>query len=161
MVLGPACSGKSTVVKSLVNMALGTGMGWSPGVVGLDPANVRGSVRSERSLMVIQPPHLVAGSLSLSTPLHPLPSHHPAHSLGSTPTSMPSSSLATDIPTLAWWYGSTEPTTKQAGIWRKVVDDMGQRWKERCANDSIGVSVFPRGAGTDGGCFSKRIGNRD
>ena len=40
MVMGPACSGKSTVVKSLVNMALGSGMGWSPGVVGLDPANV-------------------------------------------------------------------------------------------------------------------------
>ena len=35
MVLGPPSSGKTTVVKNLVNMALGTGMGWSVGVAGL------------------------------------------------------------------------------------------------------------------------------
>ena len=40
MVLGPSSSGKTTVVKSLVNMALGSGMGWSVGLVGLDPASV-------------------------------------------------------------------------------------------------------------------------
>ena len=40
MVIGPSNSGKSTVVKSLLNLALSGGMGWSVGVVGLDPANV-------------------------------------------------------------------------------------------------------------------------
>ena len=41
MVLGPPSSGKTTVVKNLVNMALGSGVDWSIGVVGLDPASVR------------------------------------------------------------------------------------------------------------------------
>jgi polyribonucleotide 5'-hydroxyl-kinase len=40
MVLGPPGSGKTTVVKNLVNMALGSGMGWNVGVIGLDPASV-------------------------------------------------------------------------------------------------------------------------
>lgn len=40
MVVGPASSGKTSVVKALTNMALGTGMGWTPGVIGLDPASV-------------------------------------------------------------------------------------------------------------------------
>jgi polyribonucleotide 5'-hydroxyl-kinase len=40
MVLGPANSGKSTLVKGLVNLAVGSGMGWAPAVVGLDPGNV-------------------------------------------------------------------------------------------------------------------------
>lgn len=40
MVVGPASSGKTSVVKGLVNMAMGTGMGWTPGVIGLDPASV-------------------------------------------------------------------------------------------------------------------------
>lgn len=40
MVLGPPASGKTTVVKNLVNMALGTGMGWNVGVAGLDPSSV-------------------------------------------------------------------------------------------------------------------------
>lgn len=40
MVLGPANSGKSTMVKGLLNLAVGSGMGWSPGVIGLDPGTV-------------------------------------------------------------------------------------------------------------------------
>jgi polyribonucleotide 5'-hydroxyl-kinase len=40
MILGPASSGKTTIVKNLVNMALGTGMGWNVGVAGLDPSSV-------------------------------------------------------------------------------------------------------------------------
>lgn len=40
MVLGPANAGKSTMIKNLVNLALGSGMGWAPAVVGLDPSNV-------------------------------------------------------------------------------------------------------------------------
>lgn len=40
MVVGPASSGKTSTVKALINMALGTGMGWTPGVIGLDPASV-------------------------------------------------------------------------------------------------------------------------
>jgi polyribonucleotide 5'-hydroxyl-kinase len=44
MVVGPPCSGKTTVVKGLVNLALSSGMGWSPHVVGLDPASVSISV---------------------------------------------------------------------------------------------------------------------
>jgi polyribonucleotide 5'-hydroxyl-kinase len=40
MVLGPPSSGKTTVVKNLVNMALSSGMEWSVGVAGLDPASV-------------------------------------------------------------------------------------------------------------------------
>lgn len=40
MVLGPPNSGKTAVVKNVVNMALGSGMSWSMGVVGLDPSSV-------------------------------------------------------------------------------------------------------------------------
>jgi polyribonucleotide 5'-hydroxyl-kinase len=40
MVLGPANSGKSTMIKGLLNLAVGSGMGWSPGVIGLDPGTV-------------------------------------------------------------------------------------------------------------------------
>lgn len=40
MVLGPANAGKSTMIKNLVNLALGSGMGWAPVVVSLDPSNV-------------------------------------------------------------------------------------------------------------------------
>lgn len=40
MVLGPPSSGKTAVVKNLVNMALGSGMGWNMGVIGLDPSSV-------------------------------------------------------------------------------------------------------------------------
>lgn len=51
MVLGPPSSGKTTVTKSLVNMALGSGMGWNVGVGGLDPGSVsKLSSLSDRSL---------------------------------------------------------------------------------------------------------------
>jgi polyribonucleotide 5'-hydroxyl-kinase len=40
MVVGPSSSGKTSTVKALTNMALGTGMGWTPCIVGLDPASV-------------------------------------------------------------------------------------------------------------------------
>ena len=40
MILGPSSSGKTTVVKNLVNMALSSGMGWTPGVISLDPSSV-------------------------------------------------------------------------------------------------------------------------
>lgn len=40
MVVGPPSSGKTTVVKNLVNMALGSGMGWTVGVAGIDPSSV-------------------------------------------------------------------------------------------------------------------------
>lgn len=42
LVLGPPSSGKTTVVKNLVNLALGSGLGWNVGVAGLDPASVSG-----------------------------------------------------------------------------------------------------------------------
>lgn len=40
MVLGPPSSGKTSIVKGLVNLATGSGMGWTPAVVGLDPSSV-------------------------------------------------------------------------------------------------------------------------
>lgn len=40
LVLGSPSSGKSTTVKTLLNLALGGGMGWGLGVVGLDPGEV-------------------------------------------------------------------------------------------------------------------------
>ena len=40
LVIGPPSSGKTTTVKSLVNMASASGMGWSVGVAGVDPASV-------------------------------------------------------------------------------------------------------------------------
>lgn len=40
MVVGPPSSGKTTVVKNLVNMALSSGMGWTVCVAGLDPSSV-------------------------------------------------------------------------------------------------------------------------
>lgn len=56
MVLGPPSSGKTTVVKNLVNMALSSGLGWTPGVIGLDPSSVssRGDItdRTDLSLLI-------------------------------------------------------------------------------------------------------------
>lgn len=40
MVVGPANSGKSTLMKNLVNLTLGSGLNWTPGVVSLDPGDV-------------------------------------------------------------------------------------------------------------------------
>ncbi|KAJ9093607.1 hypothetical protein QFC19_008274 [Naganishia cerealis] len=45
MVLGPANAGKSTMIKNLVNLALGSGMGWAPAVVSLDPSNIVASMQ--------------------------------------------------------------------------------------------------------------------
>ncbi|KAI9637324.1 Pre-mRNA cleavage complex II protein Clp1-domain-containing protein [Dioszegia hungarica] len=120
MVLGPPNSGKTTVVKNLVNMALGSGMGWSPGVIGLDPSS---------------PSNLIPGSLSLSTPVHPIPTHHLAHPLGSPPGSVAANTLSGDVSTMGWWYGHVEPSTKGMDLWMKVVDEMAGRWKERCDKD--------------------------
>lgn len=53
MVLGPASSGKSTMVKNLVNLATGSGMGWAPAVVGLDPGNVSGFLLCQFRAMIM------------------------------------------------------------------------------------------------------------
>ncbi|ORY35433.1 hypothetical protein BCR39DRAFT_509714 [Naematelia encephala] len=120
MVLGPPSSGKTTVVKNLINMALSSGMGWSVGVAGLDPAS---------------PANLIPGSLSLSTPSDPLPTHHLAHPLGSPPGSVPSSSTSADVSTLGWWFGHLEPTTRGTDVWRKLVTSVGEAWTKRCDKD--------------------------
>ncbi|EIW67326.1 hypothetical protein M231_02531 [Tremella mesenterica] len=125
MLVGPTSSGKTTVAKNLVNLALSAGMGWTPCVVGLDPSS---------------PANLIPGSISLSLPSHPLPTHHVAHPFGSSPTSLPSSTLAADVSTVGWWYGHTEPSTKGSDIWKKLVSAMGERWKERCAKDPIAAA---------------------
>ncbi|TXT15651.1 hypothetical protein VHUM_00154 [Vanrija humicola] len=120
LVLGPPSSGKTTVVKNLVNLALGSGLGWNVGVAGLDPAS---------------PSNLIPGTLSLATPAHPLPTHHLAHPFGSPPASVPSNTLSADVPTLGWWYGGLEPTTRGLPIWTKLVAAMGDAWAARCAKD--------------------------
>ncbi|ORX38582.1 hypothetical protein BD324DRAFT_621467 [Kockovaella imperatae] len=125
MILGPPSSGKTTVVKNLVNMALGTGMSWTPGVISLDPSS---------------PANLIPGSLSLSTPSHPIPTHHLAHPLGSPPTSVPANTLGADVPTLGWWYGHPEPSNKGVDLWKKLVAGIGERWKERCAKDPTALA---------------------
>lgn len=84
-----------------------------------------------------QPANLIPGSLSLSTPNHPIPTHHVAHPLGSPPTSVPANTLAGDVPTIGWWYGHPEPTTKGVDVWKKLVDAMAYRWKERCEKDPL------------------------
>ncbi len=139
MVLGPPSSGKSTVVKNLVNMALGSGVGWYVGVVGLDPASVSDPVLYRLKLRSPKPANLIPGSLSISSPTHPLPTHHLAHPLGSPPTSVPANTLSADVPTLGWWYGHLEPTNRGTDTWRKLVTSMGERWRERCEKDPIGT----------------------
>ncbi|CAK9782848.1 hypothetical protein CC85DRAFT_120653 [Cutaneotrichosporon oleaginosum] len=121
MVLGPPSSGKTTVVKCLVNMALGTGLGWNVTVAGIDPSS---------------PANLIPGTLSLSTPTHALPSHHLAHPFGSPPASLPSNTQSADVPTLGYWYGALEPTSRGAPIWHKLVASMSEAWRARCAEDA-------------------------
>ncbi|CAD6578790.1 MAG: Cleavage polyadenylation factor subunit clp1 [Tremellales sp. Tagirdzhanova-0007] len=139
MVIGPPSSGKTTVVKNLVNMALGSGMGWSVGVVGLDPASASHPLET----------NLIPGCLSLSTPISPLPTHHLAHPLGSPPSSVPASTLSADVATLGWWYGHLEPANRGTDIWRKLVTTMGERWRERCEKDPIGLFVDTSSAFTN------------
>ncbi|WVQ81929.1 hypothetical protein IAT38_004056 [Cryptococcus sp. DSM 104549] len=120
MVVGQPSSGKSTVVKNLANLALGSGMGWTPGIAGLDPAS---------------PPNLIPGSLSLSTPSHPLPTHHIANPLGSPPTSTPSNTLSADVPTVGWWLGGLEPSNKNSEVWKALVEHLADAWTRRCEKD--------------------------
>ncbi|BEI81932.1 hypothetical protein CcaverHIS002_0210920 [Cutaneotrichosporon cavernicola] len=120
MVLGPPSSGKTTVAKCLVNMALGTGLGWNVSVAGLDPNS---------------PANLIPGTLSLSTPNHPLPSHHLAHPFGGPPASLPSNTQSADVPTLGWWYGALEPSSRGTPIWHKLVTSMAEAWRARCTED--------------------------
>ncbi|KAG7530491.1 hypothetical protein FFLO_04981 [Filobasidium floriforme] len=127
MVLGPANSGKSTMIKGLLNLAVGSGMGWSPGVIGLDPGTSN---------------HLVPGSVSLSSPTQAVPTHHPSHPLGSPPTTAAAMTLASDVPTLGWFVGSSEMNTSGMGkmcfpLWRNVVDSMAASWRLRCQTDEI------------------------
>lgn len=134
MVLGPPSSGKTTVVKNLVNMALGSGVGWNVGVAGLDPSSVGYDSLIGANL---QPSNLIPGTLSLSSPAHPIPTHHVAHPLGSPPASLPSNTLSADVPTLGWWYGQLEPTTRGVPIWSKIVTAMGDVWSERWRKDPL------------------------
>jgi len=73
--------------------------------------------------------------LSLSTPQFPIPTHHPSNPLGSPPTTDPLATMASDVPTLGWWYGHLEPTTKGVDVWRKLVSAMAQKVAERCDRD--------------------------
>ncbi|WWC90798.1 uncharacterized protein L201_005735 [Kwoniella dendrophila CBS 6074] len=125
MVMGPPSSGKTTVVKNLVNLALSTGMRWNIGVGGLDPSS---------------PSNLIPGTISLSTPSHPLPTHHLAHPFGSPPTSTASSTLAADIPTVGWWLGGLEPTNKNAEVWKVLVGSMGEDWRKKCEKDKMALA---------------------
>ncbi|ODN92739.1 protein Clp1 [Cryptococcus wingfieldii CBS 7118] len=120
MVIGQANAGKTTVVKNLVNMALGSGLGWTPGVVGLDPAS---------------PPNLIPGSISLSTPSHTLPTHHIAHPLGAPSTSTAGNTLSGNVETLAWWLGTNEPTSKNLEVWKLLVRNLADAWEKRCQQD--------------------------
>ena len=152
MVVGPASSGKTSTVKALTNMALGTGMGWTPVAVGLDPASVRPYPYTQLAsyvypgggrwclLTLTQPSNLIPGSLSMSTPQFPIPTHHPANPLGSPSTSDPLATMSSDVPTLGWWYGHLEPTARGIEVWRKVVTNMATRWADRCARDPTGAS---------------------
>lgn len=67
MVVGPASSGKTSVVKALTNMALGTGMGWTPSVIGLDPSSVsvRVGCSSQRRDVVTIPCSLACSAVKL------------------------------------------------------------------------------------------------
>ncbi|EAL20505.1 hypothetical protein CNBE4250 [Cryptococcus deneoformans B-3501A] len=122
MIMGPQSSGKTTVMKNLVNLALGTGMGWTPGAIGLDPSS---------------PPNLIPGSLSISTPSHPIPTHHLAHPLGSPPASTAANTISGDVETASWWLGALEPTNKNAEVWRVLVEHMAEAWGMRCEKDKI------------------------
>ncbi|WWC63199.1 uncharacterized protein I303_105799 [Kwoniella dejecticola CBS 10117] len=125
MVVGPPSSGKTTVVKNLVNLALSSGMGWTVGVGGLDPSS---------------PSNLIPGTLSLSTPSHPIPTHHLTHPFGSPPTSTPSNTLSADIPTVGWWLGGLEPSNKNAEVWKVLIERMRQDWQKRCERDKMALA---------------------
>ncbi|WVW85727.1 hypothetical protein I302_107765 [Kwoniella bestiolae CBS 10118] len=125
MIMGPPSSGKTTVVKNLVNLALSSGMGWTVGVGGLDPSS---------------PSNLIPGTLSLSTPSHPIPTHQLAHPFGSPPTSTPSNTLSADIPTVGWWLGGLEPTNRNAEVWKVLIERMGEDWKKRCERDKMALA---------------------
>jgi polyribonucleotide 5'-hydroxyl-kinase len=144
MVLGPANAGKSTMIKNLVNLALGSGMGWAPVVVSLDPSNVsyfplHACGPADR---VLQSPHLVPGSLSLSTPTQTAPTHHPSHPLGSPPTTSAATTLASDVPTVGWYIGTSELAASGSQrtcfpLWRRVVGAMQDAWEQRREKDDI------------------------
>lgn len=89
-----------------------------------------------------QSPHLVPGSLSLSTPTQTAPSHHPSHYLGSPPTTSAATTLASDVPTVGWFIGTAE--LAGAGtqrtcfpLWSKIIRSMQDAWEQRREKDDI------------------------
>lgn len=49
--------------------------------------------------------------------------------------------MASDVPTLGWWYGHLEPTTKGVDVWRKTISTMAQRLADRGDRDPTGTSL--------------------
>lgn len=81
--------------------------------------------------------------MTLSSPTQAVPTHHPSHPLGSPPTTSAAMTLASDVPTLGWFVGSSEMNTSGMGkmcfpLWRNVVDSMAASWRSRCETDEIG-----------------------
>lgn len=94
---------------------------------------------------------MIPGSLSLSAPTHPIPTHHLAHPLGSPPGSVAANTLSGDVSTMGWWYGHLEPSTKGMDLWMRIVDVVALRWKQRCEKDQNGeLSTQPQIYMTDG-----------
>jgi hypothetical protein len=51
--------------------------------------------------------------------------------------------LASDVPTLSWFVGSSEMNQSGMGkicfpLWRNVVQSIGEAWQGRCTSDEIG-----------------------
>lgn len=50
---------------------------------------------------------------------------------------MPSNTLSADVPTLGWWFGGQEPTSRSVPIWSKLIDNMGEAYRARLEKDPL------------------------
>lgn len=42
------------------------------------------------------------------------------------------------MPTVGWWYGHLEPTNKGADIWKRLVESIGEKLRDKVAKDQTG-----------------------
>ncbi|KAI0797538.1 hypothetical protein C8Q75DRAFT_738679 [Abortiporus biennis] len=122
LILGPECSGKTTVTKLLLNYATRAGQGWSPMLVNVDP--------SEGGPML-------PGAISVTPISFPIYTSTPAHCLGSAETTAPTHIPSNSLLPLGYWYGHAQ-TKRNPLLLDRLIRNLGENIWDRWDTDTQG-----------------------